>query len=194
MGVLVVSKSFIVREALESFFSREFGEYRFKGVNNLSEVINIDLEKIKFIFFDIEGEFIEYINLVKEHFKNIKMMIFDKSNSKKCFMSSIKGGIEGYIVDIPEKDDFTHIINKILRGKTYYDTDLLQNLMHKDQDEFAKLTERETEVLDEVRKGLTNKQIAQNLFITEHTIKKHITSILFKLDMNNRKQLIINCR
>ena len=54
-----------------------------------------------------------------------------------------------------------------------------------------RLTSREKEVLDMVVSGLTNKEIAKSLYLSEHTIKKHITNILDKLDMRNRKDLII---
>ena len=56
---------------------------------------------------------------------------------------------------------------------------------------YEDLTERESQVLHMVGLGYTNKEIAKKLYISEHTIKKHITSILSKLDMRNRKDLII---
>ena len=56
---------------------------------------------------------------------------------------------------------------------------------------YEDLTERESQVLYMVGLGYTNKEIAEKLYISEHTIKKHVTSILSKLDMRNRKDLII---
>ncbi|MEG1285048.1 MAG: response regulator transcription factor [Romboutsia sp.] len=194
MEVLVVSKSFIVREALESFFKGEFEEYGFRGVRNLIDIKNIDLTKVKFIFLDVESTILENINIIKEHIQNAIIMIFDKNSSRKNFLKSIKCGVNGYIVEIPDKEDFIYIIKKMLTGKTYYDTELLQNIIQDEQDESSNLTYRENEVLNEIRKGITNREIAQNLYVTEHTIKKHITNILLKMKMKNRKELIINCK
>ena len=53
------------------------------------------------------------------------------------------------------------------------------------------LTSRENEVLEKVGEGYSNKDIAKSLHISEHTVKKHISNILVKLDMRNRKDLII---
>jgi DNA-binding CsgD family transcriptional regulator len=55
------------------------------------------------------------------------------------------------------------------------------------------LSNREAEVAGEVAKGLSNKQAAANLFVTEKTIKFHLTNIYKKLDIKSRSQLIIWC-
>lgn len=53
------------------------------------------------------------------------------------------------------------------------------------------LTKREQDVLREISKGLNNKEIADNLFITESTVKKHVSNILSKLDFRNRQEAIL---
>ena len=88
-----------------------------------------------------------------------------------------------------------YIVKTVIKGKKYYDLEILDELMN-NEDTFNKslydtLTERESQVLHMVGLGSSNKEIAKQLYVSEHTIKKHITSILFKLDMKNRKDLII---
>jgi len=196
VGVLIISKSFIVREALESFFKSNFEDYNFNSIRVLDEAKDIDFSKIKFIFIDIENNEINKIKRIKEVYNNIKILIFDKSNNINILKKSIKGNIDGYLVDIPEKEELVYIVNNIINSKKYYDLDLIKELLIDDNcnsydNGINTLTSRECEILELVVEGLTNKEMAKKLYITEHTIKKHITNILFKLDMRNRKELII---
>ncbi len=195
MEVLVVSKSFIVREALNGFFRSKFEDYKFKGLKELCEIKNMDLSNVKFMLIDIENDIIDKIASIKGLFENIKIVVFDKSNNNNMFLKSLKSNIDGYLVDIPEKEDLVYIIKKVLSGKKYYDIDsvelVIQNNTKDNYNDLQILTSREKEVLEKVGEGLTNKQIAMELYITEHTIKKHITSILYKLDMKSRKDLIV---
>ena len=61
----------------------------------------------------------------------------------------------------------------------------------KERDGICLLTNRELEVLAELSKGLTNLQIGNNLFISEGTAKKHVSSILSKLNMSNRMEVVV---
>lgn len=196
MGVLVISKSFIVREALEAFFKNKFESYKFNSLKNLDEVEYVDLSKVEFMFIDIESDIIENLNNIKKVFENIKIVVFDRSSNASVLKKVIKSSIDGYLVDILDKDDLVYVVKKVISGKKYYDSDLLENIISdSNYDKTDKithtLTSREKDVLQLVSQGLTNKEIGNRLYITEHTIKKHITNILSKLDMRNRKDLII---
>jgi len=195
MRVLVVSKSFIVREALDLFFSKNFKEYKFKGLRHIREISDIDLSNVQLVFIDMDKDIVDNISLIKDLFKDIKIIVFNKYNDKNIFIKCLRNNIEGCILDVNESDDLLYIVRKIIKGKKYYDLDTLDEIMS-NEDTFNKslykyLTERESEVLHMVSLGLTNKKIAEKLYISEHTIKKHISSILSKLDMKNRKDLIV---
>jgi DNA-binding NarL/FixJ family response regulator len=58
----------------------------------------------------------------------------------------------------------------------------------KGDDQLQELTDRELEVLQALTRGLSNREIAGTLYVTEHTVKKHISSILCKLDLKDRTQ------
>ncbi len=195
MKVLVISKSFIVREALSVFFNNYFKEYQFKSFREFKEISNIDLSNVKLLFIDVDEDRFDDISVIKESFKDIKIIVFNKNNDKDIFVKCLKNKIESCIFDINESDDLLYIVKSVIKGKKYYDSEILDELMS-DEANLNKslqetLTERELEVLHMVGLGSTNKEIAKKLYISEHTIKKHISSILFKLDMNNRKDLII---
>ena len=56
------------------------------------------------------------------------------------------------------------------------------------------LTDRECEILKGIAKGLTNKQIGEELFVSENTVKKHVNNIYFKLDVNRRTQAVAKAK
>ncbi len=194
MEVLIISKSFIIREALALFFSNRFKDYKVRCAKNLNEVQHHDLINMNFVFVDIEQSK-DSISDIKEVFGNSKIMVFNKDKNKEIFIECFKNGINSYIVDIPEKDELTHILNTVIKGKKYYDVDLLEEMINdrtvNNVEDSNMLTDRENQVLDKVSIGLTNKEIAKELYVSEHTIKKHVTNILSKLDMRNRRDLII---
>lgn len=195
MEVLVISKSFIVREALGLFFSSKFNDYEVKCLKKLNEVQEFNLSNVDFVFIDIDEDSIDSIDYIKEFFKDIKIMIFNKDKNKDIFIECFKKGINSYLIDIPEKDELMHIVSTVIKGKKYYDLELLEEILDvKKENSFEShvlLTDRENQVLGKVSTGLTNKEIAKELYLSEHTIKKHITNILAKLDMRNRRDLII---
>ena len=82
-------------------------------------------------------------------------------------------------------------MHKIIMGKKFYDLDLLQELFDEDEKNGRnKLTIRENEILSLVGDGYNNKEISQKLFITENTVKKHVSSIFTKLGFKSRKEVI----
>lgn len=192
--MLIISKSFIIREALSLFFSNRFKDYKVRCTKDLKEAEDYNLININFVFVDTEQSK-DSISDIKDVFSDSKIMVFNKDKNKEIFIECFKNGIDSYIVDIPEKDELMHILNTVIKGKKYYDVDLLEEMINEragnNLEDSNMLTDRENQVLDKVSIGLTNKEIAKELYVSEHTIKKHVTNILSKLDMRNRRDLII---
>ena len=120
-----------------------------------------------------------------------RVLVIDVRKRSKLFKRFIKCRAEGYIVDILDKEEFAYIMHKIIMGKKFYDLDLLQELFDEDEKNGRnKLTIRENEILSLVGDGYNNKEISQKLFITENTVKKHVSSIFTKLGFKSRKEVI----
>ena len=117
-------------------------------------------------------------------------MVIDVRKRLDLFKRLIKSSIEGYIVDILDRDEFAYIMHKIIIGKKFYDLDLFEESLKENRNGKDRLTIRENEILNLVGKGLNNKEIGQKLFITENTVKKHVSSIFTKLGFKSRKEVI----
>ncbi|MEG2786599.1 MAG: response regulator transcription factor [Romboutsia sp.] len=196
MNFLIVSDSFMVRKSLSQVFKSVFESSDVKCVLKLQEIMAEDINYSDFIILDIRASNEKIIDAVKKinEFKKLKIVILDMKKNKSLFLNLVKLGIDGYILNITDEDDFIYIIKRIAKGKRFYDSELLHGNMDIKIKEYDKITKREQSVLNQICNGLTNKDIAKKLDVTEYTIKKHVSSILSKLHLKNRQDIIIFAR
>lgn len=117
---------------------------------------------------------------------NTKFLVLTSSIKKDDFYKAKRLDVEGYVLKEAFIEDIIYALNLILRGKKYFDPEIVEYTSN--HMSFNTLTSREYDVLVELGRGLSNSEIATNLYITEHTVKKHISSILAKLELNNRTE------
>lgn len=97
--------------------------------------------------------------------------------------------VDGYVLKDALPEELVSAIRLVARGRTYIDPTIMQTLMTQDEnDPLSRLTPRETEVLTALARGMSNKDIAAALFVTEYTVKKHISQIFDKLELADRTQ------
>lgn len=195
MNILLVSESFILREYMTNLFHEIIKDAQINVKIRLSETTKEELLQTDFVFIDIYDEIskeLKIIDYIKIKNRKLKTIVIDRNKNKSTFKKVLKYGIEGYITNLVDKEEFIFNIKKILNGKKAYETDLVEIVVNdKINNQLNKLTRREQEVLKEISKGLNNKEIADNLFITECTVKKHISNIFQKLNFRNRQEAII---
>ena len=195
MNILLVSESFIIREALTNLFNSIFEDVFVNAISNLRDIRSSALSEINFAFLDVNNNSMEQLDIVSDIKKihgDFKVMILDSSKNKNVFVKSVTLGLDGYVLDIGDKDDFIYSVKKIINGKKIYDTDLLSEVLEVGaRNEIEILTMREREVLSLVSEGMNNRHISNQLHITEYTVKKHVSSIFNKLNLKNRKDAII---
>ena len=120
------------------------------------------------------------------------------SEDDKVF-PAIQAGAASYLLKNVSPDDLVEAIRAVHRGEARLHPDIARKLMQEvsqirnvSQDHsVGELTEREKEVLRLVAKGCNNREIAHELFISEKTVKTHVSNILGKLNLEQRTQLII---
>ena len=193
MNFLVVSECFLFRNSLTHLFENIFDDMNVKSLPNLKDISIEDIMNSELLFLDSNSQQNYITKAVKDikKFKDIKIIILDTKKDKSLFLDLLKVGIDGYILDISDEDDFKYIIKKIINGKKFFDSDLLGNSKNECVSNFENLTKKEEQVMKFLIKGLSNKNIAKEVDVTEYTIKKHVSSILSKLNLKNRQDIII---
>lgn len=200
MKILVVDDHPLVRKGISSALSFEED---IKGVfeaSNVKEAIKvIQSEKPNLAIIDLYLGYedgLEIVSKCKEKDVDTKFVILTSSVKKDDFQRGMKIGVDGYILKEAFAEDIIYAIRVILRGKQFIDPEVIRYqatniLENKVLDE---LTPREYDVLEELGKGLSNYEIAKNLYISENTVKKHVSNILSKLELTHRTQaaLLVN--
>ncbi|MEH7501241.1 response regulator transcription factor [Neobacillus drentensis] len=134
--------------------------------------------------------------IIKEKYPFIKVIILSVSDNVGDLFTAIQYGAQGYLLKNMEPDDWLKYLRSIVDGSNAATRDLAGKLLYQfrerdlqDTPAISSLTRREKEILLLVSKGLTNRQIAENLFIAENTVKNHMKNLLEKLGLENRVQL-----
>ena len=116
------------------------------------------------------------------------IVILTVSDSPADIESLVNAGADGYMLKDTEPDEMIERLNGLAVGAKAFSRVIEKYLEERGntEDVFSSLTERETQILQEVAKGFRNKQIADRLFISESTVKVHMKSLLRKLQVPSR--------
>ncbi|QUH19123.1 response regulator transcription factor [Alkaliphilus sp. B6464] len=144
---------------------------------------------------------VEATRKIKEQHSNVKIIILTTFNEDEYIFEALKYGASGYLLKdaLPEK--IAEAIRIVYNGGAQIQPDVAVKVVEKFKSYGKKhevrdkriedLTEREIDIIRCVGEGKSNREIAKELFISEGTVKNHITNILNKLSLRDRTQLAI---
>ncbi|MFZ3579714.1 response regulator [Virgibacillus sp. DJP39] len=142
---------------------------------------------------------IEVTGILKERFPTIKICILTMHSHEEYFMSAIREGADGYLLKDSPSEQVIEAIREVARGESVIHPSMTKKLLtfHQQKSESkveksGQLSEREKEVLVCLLEGLSNKEIADKLFISDKTVKIHVSKIFKKLKVKSRSQAIIH--
>lgn len=133
--------------------------------------------------------------MVRQEFPQIKIIILSMNNDGKTVSGLIEqADIRGFLPKSVNKNELIEAIENVFDGKHYFSEEILEELKlygnRKQQKEDLKLSLRELEIIKLIAKGLTNKQIAGELFISEKTVETHRKNIFRKTSTHNVGSLL----
>lgn len=116
------------------------------------------------------------------------IVILTVSDSPADIEAIVRSGADGYLLKDTEPDELVELLKQAHEGDKAYSQAVAKYLNEREgqEDVFDTLTDRETQILQEVARGFRNKQIADRLFISESTVKVHMKSLLKKLKVPSR--------
>lgn len=123
-------------------------------------------------------------------------------NDRQYLLKSLKLGACGYISKDAKVDQLIEAVHKAYAGQLYIQTDMITPVLKEDQTSIlyfnlrlphdtSDLTQRECQILKLIASGLSNREIAQQLFISEKTVKSHLSNIFCKLKVSNRTEAVV---
>ncbi len=123
---------------------------------------------------------------------NTRYIILTSYATEEEIQGAIDEDVEGYVLKEALPEELITAIRTVSQGRKHFDPAVVQYAMEKgrgnNKPDFKELTPRELEVLKALGRGLNNSSIAEELFISEHTVKKHVGAVLDKLGLKDRTQ------
>lgn len=145
---------------------------------------------------DINMPIINGINvtkILKQEDTEIKVIILTIHNEIEYLLRAIDEGANGYVLKDSDFDVLVEAIETVHNGQSYIQSNMAVQLAKKvnESRNINELTKREVEVLILITEGLLNKEIAQKLYISEKTVKNHVSNIFKKIGVNDRTQAAV---
>jgi DNA-binding NarL/FixJ family response regulator len=134
---------------------------------------------------------------VLQHDPSARVLILSASGEQPDVLAAVKAGATGYLVKSASRDELLTAVRRVAAGDTVFTPGLAGLVLGEfrriadgpAEPQGERLTERETEILKMVAKGMSYKQIAERLVISHRTVQNHVQNTLRKLQMHNRVQL-----
>lgn len=201
--ILLADDHRIIREGLRLIFETE-DEFSIVGEaadgeeairlshELLPDIVLMDLQMPK-----IDG--IEAIETLAKKIPKLAVVILTTFNDDELMLRGLRAGARGFLLKDTDRESLFATIRAAYRGETLLKPEILEKLLCFKSDAESPsmnssnskcLTDRESEVLNAVAKGLRSKEIACNLFISERTVKAHLASIYSKLKVDSRAAAI----
>lgn len=163
----------------------------------LSKDANIDILIVDIDLAELNAT--EVINRIKLTAPNTKIVAISSSEDTRNIKKILSSGVKGYISKRSDSNILSGALKLILDGGTYIppamlDNNLNNNLYQNTHSLKKNLTNRQSQVLDLIAQGKSNKQIAYDMGVSEATVKLHINALLRSLKVNNRTQAVITAQ
>jgi DNA-binding NarL/FixJ family response regulator len=197
--VLIVDDHHVVRRGLVFFLRTQkdleiIGEAaNGKEAVELAKSLKPDIILMDLVMPEMDG--IQATKIIKQEQPDIKIMMLTSFSDQDHVIPALEAGASGFQLKDIQPDELVTSLKKIFGGENQLHpkatSQLLANLSNKNKQEknlLEELTKRELDVLKEIAKGKSNKEIASSLFITEKTVKTHVSHLLSKLELADRTQ------
>ena len=207
--VLVADDQELIRQSLQIVLNSKEGIEVCDVATDGREVIRcVRRQKPDVILMDIrmpKMDGVQCTKIIKENYPQIKIIILTTFDDDEYIFSALKHGASGYLLKGISADRLIEAIHKVYHGNAMINEDIAGKVVKMfsqmarenaavitvDENYIKEITESEWKVIGLVSKGLSNKEIAAELFLTEGSVRNYLSSVLKKLDLRDRTQLAI---
>jgi len=203
--VLIVEDHALIRFGLKTAFeSKDFISEIYEAANAEDAINIVKTNHIDIVVMDLGLPTLNGIDATREIKainKDIKIIILTSHSSEQEVIDSIKAGASAYCSKDINPDRLADTISSVIEGAIWFDPKIsdivLKAIKENDKketfnlDENYNLTDREKEVLEYICQGLNNGEISKILDVSINTVKVHVSSIIQKLGVEDRTQVVV---
>jgi DNA-binding NarL/FixJ family response regulator len=162
----------------------------------------VEKEKPDLVLMDLKMPVMNGVDAtrrIKTKYPDIKVLVLTTYDDDEWVFDAIRAGASGYLLKDTPRNELVAAVKGTAAGKTYVDPVIAGRVLeqvssrqsHTATQITSKLTEREIEILNLIAKGLSNADISARLFLSEGTVRNHVSAILTKLGVSDRTQAAV---
>ena len=203
MKVIICDDQAIVRDGLVMLLKLEPDIEVVGTTGDGAEAVELVVEKRPdLILMDLKMPImngVEATRQIRMKYPEVKVLVLTTYADDEWVFDAIQAGASGYLLKDTPREELIRAVRGTVTGKTYVDPSIAGKVLdqvssHQTQQATlitSKLTEREIEVLRLVARGLSNADIADQLFLSDGTVRNHVSAILAKLGVSDRTQAAV---
>ena len=200
--ILIADNSYLVRTGLCSLI-KENKKFSLAGEAQKAEDLNekLLLYSPNVLIIDYASRYfcLDDISVIHQHFPEVNILAITPPQSKTTISKALEYGVISHLLKDCGKEEIIEAIVNTSKKQKFLCGKVVDTLMHENKMfnyrkvscDGIKLSEREIEVLQLITEGLANKQIADRLFISSHTVMTHRKNLMGKLKINNMASLVM---
>ena len=197
--VLIVDDHEVVREGLRALLRRR-PELAVVGEADsvASAVEEAQRTEPDVVIMDVrlpDGSGVEACREIRAHRPETKVIMLTSYADDEAVFASLMAGATGYLLKQTRTKALVDAIDRAMRGESLLDPAVTQRILERvraggarKDDELSLLSEQERKILDLIAEGKTNKEIAQEVYLSDKTVKNYVSSILSKLNLHRRSE------
>jgi DNA-binding NarL/FixJ family response regulator len=203
MKIVICDDQAIVRDGLEMLLKLE-SDIEILGIadDGAAAVELVDKKKPDLVLMDLKMPImngVEAIRQIRAKHPETKILVLTTYDDDEWVFDAIQAGASGYLLKDTPRDEVVKAIRGTITGKNFVDPSIAGKVLRQASSHqshpasliTSKLTDRETEVLRLIARGLNNTDIAGCLFLSEGTVRNHVSAILAKLGVTDRTQAAV---
>ena len=190
MNLLIAEDQSMLRDAMATLLSMKDSVESVLQAKNGKEAIDlISTNDIDVAILDVEmpeATGLDVLEYIRSNNIDCKVVIVTTFKRMGYFERAIKNNVDAYVLKDRSIDELMKTISNVLAGHKEYSPELMENIFNSHNP----LTNQEKIILIKIKEGLPNKEIANELFLSEGTIRNYISNILTKLNCKNRTEAV----
>ena len=203
MKIIVIDSHVLFREGLVSLLESQpdmevVGEEK-SSEDGISVICDLEPDLVLIHIGSPNDEELDAVKKMRKHQPDLIVVVLANHKSDELLFASLRAGAIGFLLKNSSFENVLASIRALERGEAALSRSMTRRVVDEfvrvcgdfygtDDEEFSKLTPREVDVLKLVSTGATNREIANSLVITESTVKIHVSNILEKLSLRNRRE------
>ena len=204
-NVLIVEDHALIRFGLKTAFETKDFIKEIYEASNAEDAIEIVKQKdINAVIMDLglpAMNGIDATKIIKNIKKDVKVIILTSHNSEQEVIDAVKAKASAYCSKDINPDRLAYVIQSVMEGALWFDSKISNVIVNSvsnikeaktlNIDEEYNLTDREKQVLEYICEGLNNNEISKLLDVSVNTVKVHVSSIIQKLNVEDRTQVVV---